>query len=51
MGENQAKGNEEGDKIPKMGMDRPYIEARKPSIGTRKEEEEREEPGLHGKAQ
>jgi hypothetical protein len=26
---NQAKGNLEREKIPKMEMDRPYIEARK----------------------
>jgi ribosome assembly protein YihI (activator of Der GTPase) len=29
MGENQAKGNLERDKILKMKMDRPYTEARK----------------------
>jgi hypothetical protein len=29
MGENQTKGNLERDKILKMEMDRPYIEARK----------------------
>jgi hypothetical protein len=29
MGENQAKGNLERDKIPKMEMDRTYIEASK----------------------
>jgi hypothetical protein len=29
MSENQAKENLERDKIPKMEMDRPYIEARK----------------------
>jgi hypothetical protein len=29
VGENQAKGKLERDKIPKMEMDRKYIEARK----------------------
>jgi hypothetical protein len=29
MGENQAKGNLERDRIPKMEIDRPYIKARK----------------------
>jgi hypothetical protein len=29
VGENQAKGNLERDKIPKMEMDNQYIEARK----------------------
>jgi hypothetical protein len=27
MGENEAKGNPERDKIPKMEMDKPYTEA------------------------
>jgi hypothetical protein len=57
MGENQAKGTLERDKITKMKMDRPYrsmimkIYQRKPSSGTCKEEEEKEDPGLHGEAQ